>query len=391
MKFGSAISTIGVARDAMVNAVVNIQDELGDAPVDLAVAFCTAHYEDEFESIAVQMRDAWPNALLLGCTASGVIGEDREIESSAAVSVFAGHLPGVELQGFHVEQEFLEAEQADAEFLGRLGVRPIDDPNILLLGDPFSIHINRLLERFGEVFGGCPVMGGMASGGERPEQNALLLNDQVYRDGAVGAVLSGNLRIRPVVSQGCRPIGESYVITKADRNVILELGGKPALEKLRDMFTGLSKQDRTLAESALFIGTVIDEYKDGFRQGDFLIRNLMGWDPKSGAIAIGDSVRVGTTVQFHVRDASSADEDLRKRLSSHQEGATEVIGALLFTCNGRGTRMWDQPHHDVTCLQETVGRIPTAGFFCAGELGPVGGKNFIHGHTASIALISPRD
>lgn len=392
MKFASAISTFGSGKEALRNAVVVVQDELGEAAVHFAVVFATAHYEDDFEGFATYLGRTWPEALILGCTACGVIGEEREIEGgAAALTLLAGNMPGVDLQGFRVDQETLDSADDNGTFLRRIGLRPVDDPNIVLLGDPFSIHVNPLLERLGEVFGECPIIGGMASGGERPGQNALMMNGEVYREGVVGVVLSGNIRIGSVVSQGCRPIGSSFVITKADRNVILELGGKPALEMLRAMFTTLPPEDRSLAESDLFIGIVVDEYKNGFGRGDFLIRNLVGWDPKSGAVAIADNVRVGTTVQFHVRDAGSADEDLRDRLLRHRESGSKPCSALLFSCNGRGTRMWDHPHHDISCLRELVGEVPTGGFFCAGELGPIGGKNFIHGHTASIALISPRE
>jgi small ligand-binding sensory domain FIST len=227
----------------------------------------------------------------------------------------------------------------------------------------------------------------MASGTERPEQSALILNGEVHREGAVGAAITGALAIDMVVSQGCRPVGKPFVITKAERNVIHRLGGQSPLALLNEMFEQASEADQQLMRQGVFLGRVIDEHRPEFRRGDFLIRNLMGADEESGAVAIGDMARVGTTVQFHVRDAATADEDLRALLAPQK--ATPPAGALLFSCNGRGRRMFAKPDHDVSVLREVLGPMPVIGCFCAGELGPVGGKNFIHGHTASIALFRP--
>jgi small ligand-binding sensory domain FIST len=190
-----------------------------------------------------------------------------------------------------------------------------------------------------------------------------------------------------VVSQGCRPIGKSFIVTKAEGNIIHELGRKPALEQLHSVLTKLAEPEEQLARESMFLGRAIDEYKERFGRGDFLIHNILGADRKSGAIGIAGQVKVGTTVQFHVRDAQSADEDLRAMLTPH--AATEPEGALLFGCNGRGTHMWPEPGHDVNLLRQLLGNVPVAGFFCGGEFGPVGGRNFVHGFTASIALFYP--
>ena len=205
----------------------------------------------------------------------------------------------------------------------------------------------------------------------------------------VGVALTGNLKVDTVVSQGCRPIGKPFVITKGERNVIHELGGKPALERLHETYQSLPAEDEPLARQSLFVGRVIDEYKKSFARGDFLIHNIMGVDRRTGAIGIAGRAKVGATVQFHVRDAKSADEDLRLLLSPRAGRAIE--GAMLFGCNGRGTNMWPQPGHDVGVLREMLGDVPVAGFFCGGEFGPIGGKNFVHGFTASIALFSEPD
>jgi small ligand-binding sensory domain FIST len=255
---------------------------------------------------------------------------------------------------------------------------------MLLLGEPFSFPADALIERLNDDRPGMPVLGGMASGGWSPGQNKVLLGRQEFDSGAVAVFLQGQLRVRSIVSQGCRPIGRTFVVTKAEQNVILELGGIPAMQRLQEVFETLSDREKELVRSGLHVGRVQSEYREGFGRGDFLIRNVVGADPKLGAIAVGDYVRVGQTVQFHVRDAETADEDLREMLASGNDGDT--AGALLFTCNGRGMRLFPEPHHDASSVQKQFGQIPLAGFFAQGELGPVGGKNFLHGFTASIAL-----
>ncbi len=389
MKFASAISTSGDAAQAVREAIAAARDELGPRHAHLVLLFATPHFEDDFVLFSEELASAFGGALCMGCTAEGVIGEGREIERTCCLSLLVGHLPGVRLRPFHVRQAALEEaldEPAQSELFGG---RDPEARGVILFGDPFSIHIRQLLDALGTAMRRCPVVGGMASGAEGPGQNVLMLNEQLYRDGAVGVVLAGDVRFSCIVSQGCRPIGQPFVITRGEQNIIHELGGKPALERLRETFSALSPDDRKLAETALFLGMAINEYQDRFGRGDYLIRNLIGLDPKRGALAVGDIVRVGTTVQFHVRDAASADEDLRALLQPHAATGRVPAGILLFDCNGRGTRMWEQADHDVACISDSLGGVPTGGFFCAGEFGPVGGRNFIHGHTASVALLSP--
>jgi small ligand-binding sensory domain FIST len=232
----------------------------------------------------------------------------------------------------------------------------------------------------------APLIGGMASAARERGQNVLVRNDQTFDEGLVGVSLSGPLEVQTVVSQGARPIGRPLVITKAHDNVIEQLGGKSAMEVLREIILSLSKDEQALLQHGLLIGRAISEYRESFARGDFLVRNITGADQKSGAIALADYVRVGQTVQFHVRDAASADEDLKLMLESAAKSG-QPAGGLLFSCNGRGTRMFDSANHDISLARQTMPQAPLAGFFAAGEIGPVGGKNFIHGHTASFALL----
>jgi small ligand-binding sensory domain FIST len=199
-------------------------------------------------------------------------------------------------------------------------------------------------------------------------------------------VFVDGVTVRTVVSQGCRPIGHPYVVTRGDRNFVEELAGRPALERLRDLARDVDDADRELLRSGLHVGFVVDEHQADFGRGDFIVRNVLGGDDRSGSLAVGDHVHVGQTLQFHVRDAAAADEDLRELLEAHRDAGRRPEGALLFTCNGRGRHLFGVDDHDAAAVAEVLGTIPTAGMFCAGEIGPVGGRNFLHGFTASLAL-----
>jgi small ligand-binding sensory domain FIST len=215
----------------------------------------------------------------------------------------------------------------------------------------------------------------------------LILGDRQFQTGAIAAVIHGAVRVSSVVSQGCRPIGQPFVVTRAEANVIHELGGVPPLLQLKEMFKTLTDREQELVRHGLHVGRVLNEYQDQFHRGDFLVRNVIGADPQTGAIAIGDYVRPGQTVQFHVRDEETADEDLRHLLmDARKRSDPQPSGALLFTCNGRGTRLFSSADHDARCVREALGEVPLAGFFAQGEIGPVAGKNFLHGFTASIAI-----
>jgi small ligand-binding sensory domain FIST len=232
------------------------------------------------------------------------------------------------------------------------------------------------------------VVGGMASAARGPGGNRLVLDGAVHHDGAVGVLLDPAVPVRTVVSQGCRPVGTPMIATKAERNLVYELAGRPALDRLMEVVDQLDPDDRALAQKGLHAGLVIDERKAEFERGDFLVRNVLGADRANGAIAVGAEVEVGATVQLQVRDALSADEDLRALLAD--VGPTPS-GALVFTCTGRGTHLFGEPHHDATVVDDAFGGVPTAGMFCAGEIGPVGGRTFVHGFTASLVLFGEDD
>ena len=384
MRFASAISEATQAEQTVGELLAQIETRLTPGMADLALLFCTAHFEDELDEIIDRICTFLPGAVLLGCTAGGTIGCDKEVERIPSMSLLVASLPGVEIRPFQTRQADLESINTLSGWERIVGVSPESRPAFIALCDPFRFSVHDFVDRLNDSFPNAPLVGGVASAGSMPGENRLFINGDIQREGAVGVALTGHFEMDTVVSQGCRPIAKPFIITKGKQNIIQELGAKPALHQLHEVYMGLSKEDGDLVKKSLLIGRVIDEFSDQFRRGDFLIHNIIGVDRQSGAITFAGHARVGATVQFHVRDAATADEDLREMLMSYRD--SDVRGVLLFGCNGRGTQMWPDPGHDVGVLRELLGNVPVAGFFCGGELGPIGGKNFVHGFTASIAL-----
>ena len=355
---------------------------LGGLSPSFAVLFVSAHFLGSAEALVAAVAEETGPLPLIGCVAEAVVGGVREVESEPAVSLWlAGGLGRVET----FAMDFIQTPSGGA--YGGYRFEPGREGIHLMICDPFTFPPRDLLAHLNEHVPGTVVMGGMASGGLAVRQTRLFFDGRVLSHGAVGAYLAGT-EVRPLVSQGCRPVGDPYTVTQSDGNVIHELGGRPPLARLQEMAAALPLRERELLAQGVHVGIVINEYRAERSQGDFLIRGVVGADPESGAIAVGDEVEVGQTVQFHVRDADTADEDLRRTLEREVAalGGRRAAGALLFTCNGRGSRLFSEPDHDARLLAKMLGEIPVAGLFCAGELGPVGGQNYLHGFTASIAL-----
>jgi small ligand-binding sensory domain FIST len=298
-------------------------------------------------------------------------------------------MPNVRIHPFHIATDDWRGLLADPQALvERLGYGETTRA-IIGFGDPWTTPLDQFMQALDQHAPRAPLVGGMASSARNAGGNTLIRNDETYDEGFVGLTLSGPIDVQTVVSQGCRPIGQTFVVTKSRQNVIEQLGGKPALGALREMVMNLPEHDQALLQKGLFVGRAISEYREIFGRGDFLVRNIIGIDEPSGAIAAADVVRVGQTVQFHVRDAQTADEDLTLMLESDRAREPAPSGGLLFSCNGRGTRLFDEANHDIRASHRALPNTPIAGFFAAGEIGPVGNRNFIHGHTASFALFRP--
>lgn len=376
MNCASALSTVRNSQAAIEEVVQAVTTALDGNQADLAVFFASVHHADRLSELSQRLRERRLARHVLGCTGEAIIGEDREVEGQAALSLWVLHAPGIVVKPLRLE---FDAED------GTTGVIPRSPGTIVMLGDPFSFPADAWLKLLHDESPGMRVVGGMASGAPVPGRVGLVLDDVVYAHGAVAVQIEGAVSIRTVVSQGCRPIGRPMLITKAEKNLIKELGRRPTLELLRELFESLSPDDQARVRQGLHVGRVINEYQESFGRGDFLVRNVIGAD-ESGAIALTDQVRVGQTVQFHIRDAEAADEDLRTLLADSTGPSPQ--GALLFSCNGRGTRLFPGSNHDVGVLHDRFGPIPTAGLFAMGEFGPIGGQNFIHGFTASVVLFS---
>jgi small ligand-binding sensory domain FIST len=406
VRFASAVSAAAATTDALREVTASLCEELSPdgkraggqeffgGGADLVMVFATMHHAEGLPGVCEALQNLFKPRVLLACTCNGVIGVRHEVQQGPGLSVLVGEMPGAALQGFSYEQfdwpAVLESPSAMRETIdlsAQTGDTDTLPSAILLLADPYSAPMVKLLPAFASAFGPIPVLGGMASGAEQAGQNLLILNGEVASNGAVGVAIGGNIDVQTTVSQGCRAIGEPMVITRSKRHVVQELGGRNALTALRELASSLSGDDRELLESnGLHVGRVINEYKGRFGRGDFLIREMVGVDAEQGYIAIGDpGVRTGQTIQFHVRDADSARDDFQMMLSA-QKVHGEASGALLFSCNGRGEHLFDKPHADAGMVYDALGGVPLAGFFAAGEIGPIGGQSYIHGHTTCLAV-----
>lgn len=385
-EFAAAVSQAEDPLEAAHQLAKRITETLRSGPVDLAFVFLSAHYAEVASELSRAFRDELDPQVMLGCTGEGVIAEDHEIEGGRAAAVWAARLPGVRLTPLRLSSSSEDRPVFGTGWTGDLAGSK-ERPAFILLADPFSTPMNEVFSMIAGRWPGATAIGGLAGGGRDSGENRMLLNEEVYDSGLVGVALTGAVNLRTVISQGCRPVGERYVVTRAEHNVIHELGGKPALEQLQHVFQSLEPAEQRLAHQALHLGIVIDEHKSEFERGDFLVRNLIGADRSAGSLAIGEIVQEGQTVQFHVRDADAASEDLSVLVAKdHARHQNEPLGALLFSCCARGRGLFGRPDHDVGVVRKELGGIPLAGFFAQGEIGPVGMNNYLHGYTASIAL-----
>lgn len=367
MPYAAAMSQHPVAAHAVGEVVGRVLEALGPRP-SVAVLFVSASHSGAVDDIATAVRRLLEPDALIGCTAGTVVGDAHEVEDAPAVSLWAARLPTAAAFRLDAFRRFPAASEL-----------PPGTEAVVLLADPFTFDA-------GEAVAGAavPVVGGLASAGTRPGQDRLVLDGAAYADGAVALALGG-VEVTTIVSQGCRPVGQPMVVTAGEGNLVAGLGGRRALDRLQDELASLTEGELELARQGLHMGRVIDEQQEEFGRGDFLVRNVLGADPERGVVAVGDDVVVGGTVQLHVRDAMTADEDLQQLLAGQ-----EADGALLFTCNGRGTHLFGIPDHDASVAHQALDGAPVAGMSCQGEIGPVGGRSFLHGFTASMLLLRDR-
>lgn len=403
MKWASAISTQTSLEAAVQEVAAQATAQLGEVP-DLAIVFVSTAFASEYTRLLPLLRQRIQTPHVVGCSSSGVIGMQLiqtplEAENQPALSLSLAVLPGVEVMPFHLTAEALpDLDSPPAQWTELMGVDPTTQPHFILMADPFSAGTNELLQGMDFAYPGAVKVGGLAGIDNFSRSSGLFCGEQLHREGIVGVALSGRIVIEAIVAQGCRPIGPVYRVVERDRNIILNLEAlddpegsrsQTPLELLQGVFHQLSESDRALAQQSLFIGIAQSGFKSMLKRGDFLIRNLLGIDPRNGAIAIADKIRPGMRIQFHLRDAQTSAEDLDMLLAQYQLENMErpsPVGSLLFACTGRGEGLYEEPNFDSGLFQHHLGSVPLSGFFCNGEIGPIGGTTFLHGFTSVFGI-----
>jgi small ligand-binding sensory domain FIST len=366
----------------------NLRRQLRAPQVDLGLVFMSPKFFPHAKQVLEIFRVHAQIPLLAGCSSQGLIAGDEELEENPGLALGLYALRGAELKAFHFTQEQVEEANGPGYWRLEAGVEPEQTNGWLVFIDPFNLDSEAWLQAWSEAYAPLPVMGGLASGDFSERRTQVYLNGDVFEEGGVAISAGGDVKLASLISQGCTPIGETWTLTKVEQNIIHEIGNRPAYEVLAETFNKLSPEEQKTARGNLFIGLVVNEYLDEYHRGDFLIRNLVSADPRSGSIAVGAMPRLGQTMQFQRRSGAAAMEDMSELLARTGErlrGST-IYGGCLCSCNGRGKNLFGQPHHDAKSVQHQFGPMGLAGFFCNGEIGPVGEKNFLHGYTASLAL-----
>ena len=390
MSFTSAIG-LGARLDAAVTeAAEQLRGDSGDASHDVAIAIVSAAYGPAIERLPQMLRPHLGDCLLLGCNAGGLIGGGSEEEEEPGLALLCGRLPDAVLTAIHLEQATLPPLSASRENWWRLlDLGPESEASFLLLADPATIDAEACARGLDRAFPGSTVIGGLTSGVLDPGASRLFTDTQIHRSGAVVLALTGNVVIDSVLAQGCRPVGDPLFVTACEGNLISELDGRPPKELLSALFETLNEADRARFGDALCIGLALPGPRQTIGAGDFLMRNVLGLDPDSGALWIGSRIAPNAVVQFHLRDGQAASDELEERLALSLTGDLAPSAALLFACVGRGRNMFGVSGHDSGTLRRLID-IPVAGMFSAGEIAPVQGATFVHGYSSVFGLIRPR-
>ncbi|HET8539143.1 MAG TPA: FIST N-terminal domain-containing protein [Anaeromyxobacter sp.] len=387
MRWASSLSRGSSTAEAFADAAQALEARLGGSQPDLLLVFASSDHAGELERVATLARARFPASLVAGCTAAGVIGDAHEAEEGPALSLTAAVLPRVALSAFHLEMTSLpRAERGARAWHAVVGAAPEARPKLLLLADPFTMDARGLIAGLDLAYPGAPKFGGLASGGRRAGENRLLLGRDVHRSGALGIAFSGDLAVETVIAQGCRPIGAPSLVTRCVGELLQELDGRPPIEVLHELHASLGVRDRELMRHSLFLGIEMRSERVEYDPGELLVRNILGADEETGAIAVGAELRPMMVVQFVLRDARTAEDDLRRMLGKHRPSGSPPAGALLFSCVGRGAGLFGRPDHDTALFEDRLGPAPLGGFFCNGEIGPVGGTTFLHGYTSAFAI-----
>jgi small ligand-binding sensory domain FIST len=372
------------SEKAVIEVAESLRHEIG-TNASLGVLFLTQEWRPHLEDTLELIRLHGHVPQLVGCSGWGIIGNRREVEQEPGFSLILFSLPAESFSIVQISETQIEESTGGEYWRTATGLPAKEVTSWIVLANPHFGGTESWLEEWSTAYPNVPIMGGLASS---TSSEIFLLKDGEATNAPVLAIaMKQGLLVRPLVSQGCRPIGDPSPITKAEQNLIMEIGNLPAYQALEAAFLSIPAEQRVSVRNNLFLGLAVSEYIEDFKQGDFLIRNILGADPQIGALAVGAHPRVGQTVQFQLRDSKSAQEDLVMAAENVKIGLSGPIGILLFSCAGRGKGLFGTPNHDAETLADILGNIPLAGFFCNGEIGPVGGKAFLHGYTASAAVI----
>ena len=366
----------------------DLRAQLRAPQVSLGLVFMTPRFFPFAKQVLEILRVHARIPLLAGCSSTGLVAGAEEIEDHGGVALALYALPGASLEGYHFTQSQVEDSDAPDFWPAASGVAVTGTNGWLAFLDPFHLDAESWLRSWNQAYAPVPVFGGLASGVPAEQATQIYLNGEVYEEGGVAISVGGDVKLAGVISQGCTPIGETWTLTRVEQNLIHRIANRPAYEVLAETVNQLSAEDQRKASGNLFIGLVVNEYLEDFQRGDFLVRNLLGGDPKTGVLVVGALPRSGQTMQFQRRDATGASEDMSELLerAQLQLGSATIYGGCLCCCNGRGKNLFGRSGHDARMVRKQFGEIGLAGFFCNGEIGPVGAKNFLHGYTASLAL-----
>ncbi|HEY4369759.1 MAG TPA: FIST N-terminal domain-containing protein [Steroidobacteraceae bacterium] len=393
MRWASAVDTDNSLTAAVEHAAEKIFNDLGKQEPDLLTVFVSSQHAPYFKQLSALLRREFESAFLFGCCAAGVIGGGREVEDRAGLALTGALLPGVRMKGIHLDAAQTPPVHARQHvWEDTMQMTAGQQPSFLVLADPFSFETETLVKGLDRAYPGTAKVGGLASGARQAGDSVLYLGNQVYHSGAIALALTGNIQIDAVVAQGCRPIGDPIFVTSAHENLVRELDGRAPRDVLAALFEQLPPMDRDTFSQSLFLGLAMRPDVEQYVPGDFLIRNILGMDPQSGALWVNAHIPAKSVVQFHLRDASTSAYDLERALTRYRASTLSAAssGALLFSCAGRGMGLYGQADHDSNTFRRLVADVPVGGFFCDGEIGPVHNSTYVHGYTSAFAVFSER-
>lgn len=381
-------------EDGLGDWARRLRTRLSATEVSLGLVFMSPKFFPHAQQVLEILRVHAKIPLLVGCSSSGVIAGSEEIESAGGLSLSLHSLPGAMLKAVRFTQEQVEASGGEDNYWPvETGIVPQNVNGWLTFIDPFHMDAEAWLRSWNKDYSSLPVYGGLASGTFPEPFSQVYLNGDVFEDGGVAIAVGGDVALSGVVAQGCTPIGEAWTLTRVEQNLIRHIGNRPAYTVLAETVNQLTPAEQQQARGNLFIGLVVNEYLEDFHRGDFLVRNLIGGDPNSGVLAVGALPRMGQTIQFQRRDAATASQDMNDLLATAKTNLadTTIYGGCLFCCYGRGKGLFSKVSHDAGLVQKHFGALGLGGFFCNGEIGPIGEKNFLHSHTAALALFVKKE